>query len=396
MTRVLRGVTAGALCLAIACGGGEPTQPDPPVPPAPAPPPPPPPPPAPPQVLFDAPIVGVPGQDVWYGAYRDQGGRDYTCGIKFYRDHQGVDILLRNFQVQDSGVTVIAAAPGTVTTAIDGLFDRSTVNGSGGFGNHVVVNHGSVTSTYGHMKSGSVAVTSGQEVQSGTQLGRVGSSGNSNWPHLHFEVREGGSAVDPFTGSCNFSPSMWRTQLPYQDTFQVTDAGLTDLTSVSFATLLERPTDVGSLRDDLASAFFWLNFANLRADNYEFRLRDPSGQLLLSLGGGRITTFSVLFLGWRFPVSGVLTDHGIHTLEFWQAPIGSIGLRLDRSLTFTLVPAPVPGPHAKISTIPSQGMVEIWEAGRDGLATVSSAPASGVATRAGSQSGRRTPRAPPR
>src|SRR5688572_31450082 len=57
---------------------------------------------------FASPIVGRPLEEVFYGAYLDQGGRDYNCGGKYYARHRGTDILLRNFRVQDSGVTVVA------------------------------------------------------------------------------------------------------------------------------------------------------------------------------------------------------------------------------------------------------------------------------------------------
>jgi murein DD-endopeptidase MepM/ murein hydrolase activator NlpD len=67
---------------------------------------------------------------------------------------------------------------------------------AGGYGNLVSIAHGSgVRSLYGHLSS--VAVTRGEEVDTGTFLGRVGSTGFSTGPHLHFEIRVRGAAVDP-------------------------------------------------------------------------------------------------------------------------------------------------------------------------------------------------------
>lgn len=70
------------------------------------------------------------------------------------------------------------------------------VEHTGGLGNHVVVDHGSgVTSVYGHMNS--IAVSVGQEVDTTTTLGYEGTTGVSTGPHLHFEIRINGQAVDP-------------------------------------------------------------------------------------------------------------------------------------------------------------------------------------------------------
>jgi murein DD-endopeptidase MepM/ murein hydrolase activator NlpD len=65
-----------------------------------------------------------------------------------------------------------------------------------GYGNLVEVAHGGgVISMYAHLSSFSVRV--GQFVSTGTRVGRVGSTGEATGPHLHFEVRVRGAAVDP-------------------------------------------------------------------------------------------------------------------------------------------------------------------------------------------------------
>ncbi len=99
-----------------------------------------------------------------------------------------------NYAGGDLGKPVVAAAAGTVITVVVGQSKR-------GYGQYVVVDHGnSESSLYAHLDS--VLVTLGQVVQTGTQLGTVGDTGNSSGPHLHFEERVGGAIVDAwFHGS---------------------------------------------------------------------------------------------------------------------------------------------------------------------------------------------------
>ena len=94
--------------------------------------------------------------------------------------HTGTDIGANN------GDPIIAAAGGTVSFA--------GVNS--GYGNCVIINHGDGISTlYAHMSS--ISVSEGDSVVQGDMIGRVGSTGNSTGPHLHFEIMLGGTPVDP-------------------------------------------------------------------------------------------------------------------------------------------------------------------------------------------------------
>ena len=93
--------------------------------------------------------------------------------------HSGVDLAAA------IGTPVYATAAGVVHI----LFSAS------GFGLHVVIDHGSISSLYGHLSS--VAVADGAYVVAGQVIGAVGSSGNSTGPHLHFEIDRGGVAEDP-------------------------------------------------------------------------------------------------------------------------------------------------------------------------------------------------------
>jgi murein DD-endopeptidase MepM/ murein hydrolase activator NlpD len=104
-------------------------------------------------------------------------------GVRGSRFHAGVDLLA------SAGTAVLAAAPGRVTWA-----HRK----AGGWGLLVIIRHqAGVRTLYAHLES--VAVHVGDWVAGGTELGRVGATGDATGPHLHFEVRVKGAAVDPLT-----------------------------------------------------------------------------------------------------------------------------------------------------------------------------------------------------
>lgn len=101
-------------------------------------------------------------------------------GMRWGRMHEGIDIGCAY------GTPNRAAAAGTVIYA----------GWLGGYGNLVVVDHGNGLSTaYAHASS--ILVRVGQTVSQGETVSLVGSTGNSSGPHLHFEVRANGTAVDP-------------------------------------------------------------------------------------------------------------------------------------------------------------------------------------------------------
>ena len=94
--------------------------------------------------------------------------------------HPGVDL------VQSYGSEIKATALGRVIHA----------GPMGGYGNAVDIDHGNgIVTRYGHMAE--VLASEGQTVKAGDVIGRVGSTGRSTGPHLHYEVRVDGEPVDP-------------------------------------------------------------------------------------------------------------------------------------------------------------------------------------------------------
>lgn len=94
--------------------------------------------------------------------------------------HTGIDIGA------GYGLNIVAAADGVVTLAAT----------NGGYGKCIVINHGSgITTLYGHCSS--LLVSKGATVTKGQVIAKVGSTGVSTGPHLHFEVRINGGTTDP-------------------------------------------------------------------------------------------------------------------------------------------------------------------------------------------------------
>ena len=102
-------------------------------------------------------------------------------GMRGGRPHHGLDFPA------PTGTAVTAGGVGVVRSAGWNAF---------GYGNVVVVSHRlGFESWYAHLSS--IAVVPGQTVSGGVLVGRVGSTGQSTGPHLHFEVRQNGTPVDP-------------------------------------------------------------------------------------------------------------------------------------------------------------------------------------------------------
>ncbi|MEO5338130.1 MAG: M23 family metallopeptidase [Magnetospirillum sp. WYHS-4] len=159
------------------------------------------------------PLACTPGEDCWIVNHVDHDPsplfRDYACGTAGYDGHKGVDFAIRDKETMRLGVPVLAAAPGVVSGARDGMKDGE-FQGAGGpeavkgkeCGNGVNVAHADGWSTvYCHLLRNSVKVKKGDKVEAGTPLGLVGLSGQTEFPHVHLQAMKGKEIVDPFRGA---------------------------------------------------------------------------------------------------------------------------------------------------------------------------------------------------
>lgn len=145
-----------------------------------------------------------------------------------YHPTGGARALLFGTRTRDShgwGEPILAPLDGEVVVASDGVTERERIHvvrelahvmwNSLTFrptreglrrlvGNHVILRHGDDYTAYAHMTTGSVAVRAGQAVRVGDVLGRVGHTGNSTAPHLHFQMMDGPDPVTARGVPCAF------------------------------------------------------------------------------------------------------------------------------------------------------------------------------------------------
>jgi hypothetical protein len=156
---------------------------------------------------FVLPIACRPGIDCFVQNYVDHdpgpAARDGFGGARTYDGHDGTDIRLPTMTAARAGVAVLAAAAGVVRATRDGVPDDGRADAAAiagrECGNGVVITHtGDWQTQYCHLARGSIGVTQGQNVLPGQPIGRVGLSGNTEFPHLHFTARFRNAPVDPF------------------------------------------------------------------------------------------------------------------------------------------------------------------------------------------------------
>lgn len=239
------------------------------------------------------------GQDCWVAHHLDHDPvknsySDFACGNLTYDGHDGTDIAIRDRNQQ---MDVVAAADGVVLNERNDQRDHD-----GGMynteptrlmhtecGNAVVLGHGNGWRTiYCHMKRGSVTVQKGQQVAKGDKLGEVGQSGLADFPHLHFGVMKGDTAIDPytgdavgeFTGACGTGAGtpLWDRDIPY-DPVELYASGFSE----EKPDLDAKSRDTSSPETAPATAhvlYFWfLGYGGTEGDRIRMQVTDPEGRI---------------------------------------------------------------------------------------------------------------------
>lgn len=245
--------------------------------------------------------------------------RDYRCGLQTYDTHNGVDIRVPDMAAQRRGVAVLAAAPGRVARLRDGVTDIS-IKAPGApsvanaeCGNGVVVDHGGGWETqYCHLAKGSIGVKVGDAVAAGAPLARVGLSGNTEFPHLHFTVRQNGQIVDPFApdarAACGPQPGLWRADAAAKMSYRagaVLNAGFTD------GQITMEQLEAGGLRPATSASPILVAYARgialLPGDEVELEVKGPDGATLARSRGKPLQSWraqDMIYVGKRRPATG--------------------------------------------------------------------------------------------
>lgn len=177
------------------------------------------------------PVDCILGNDCYIQNYMDRAPgpevRDIGCGPLSYNGHKGTDVALPSIKAFEKGVAVRAAAAGTVRGSRNGMLD--ILQGSQNApdvsdrecGNGVAIQQDDgLVALYCHMKQGSVTVSTGQTVVAGDFLGQIGLSGHTMFPHLHFELVQDETPIDPFApdtewSGCAPQKALWKHSVSY-------------------------------------------------------------------------------------------------------------------------------------------------------------------------------------
>jgi len=259
---------------------------------------------------------------------------DWECSPQFtYDTHRGTDIMAYNFRLMDQGVSILAAADGTVTWTQTGYFDRNYWTPYVGLPNGINIRHPDGSdSQYFHLRQHSVSVQVGDVVEAGQVIGYMGSSGSSPNPHLHFELWQGGVSQNPNSGPCNSSPSLWIESFEYPGSVDLTildwdlflDFNLTGVESNNFIgdkRLKNRAFRPLTISKDLSQIGVWVQFQGLVGATYVVRVIDNEGNEFARTGKGVAFSRSVQWHALYFDFSSAST---------MESPEGSWSIEIIR------------------------------------------------------------------
>jgi len=221
--------------------------------------------------------------------------KDYMCGTLTYDKHNGTDFRVNSLAAQRAGVDIIAPADGRVLRTRDGTPDVSVREGGNESvrdrecGNGLVIAHaGDWETQYCHLAQGSLVVKPGQSVIAGQKLGRVGLSGSTEFPHLHFTVRHQGNVRDPFAhdaavGSCGAGRPLWEPSLHAKLAYKqrtVLNSGFTTGAVTMESIEIGETVEPVPAEDPPAIVAFVRAIGLKVGDVQSLRVRNPAGEVI--------------------------------------------------------------------------------------------------------------------
>jgi hypothetical protein len=221
-------------------------------------------------------------RDLWVNNFVDldpsSGLLDWDCSAYTYNGHQGSDALIRTFGEQLIGVPVLSALDGVVIDSHDGEDDMNT-EWLGQPSNYVIIDHGDGRIVYyWHLKKWSVAVTPPDVVTAGQQIGLAASSGNSNYPHLHFETWDGPTLIEPWAGPCRPGDSHWVDQIPIDRSLYLYDFGITYEDMNNYPGIPHEFPRSGQIGLNNQRVYIWILLLNLPAGStWQYKFQRPNG-----------------------------------------------------------------------------------------------------------------------
>jgi hypothetical protein len=263
----------------------------------------------------------------------------------------------------DLGVPIFALDHGVVVASQDGNPDRNVCSSRCSPANFVVVDHGHGRIVmYWHMKRTSVAVSVGDPVTPGQQLGLTGSSGFTTWPHLHLEFVRSGTLEEPFTGPCNPGESGWVNQPAVAASVRVLDF------TTSYQPISTSPSQPYSHSGQIArtdTLYLSYTLVGLPANSTRrIRLYRPAGTVGYDSGTTNFGNTSLVTANLWAHTLPILFNGANNVLGTWRVKIDINGvqlidapfeLRAARTTDFNRAPSPVTA--AFEPALPAQGGV---------------------------------------
>ncbi|MGP1308635.1 MAG: peptidoglycan DD-metalloendopeptidase family protein [Phycisphaerales bacterium] len=289
---------------------------------------------------------------------------DWDCGGVTYNGHGGHDVVVRSFAEQEVGVPVYAALDGMVIATADGNPDMNT-SWNGQPANFVVISHSDGVVSYSfHLKNGSVSVVNGEQVRAGQQIGLTASSGVSTYPHIHFEVRQFGSVMEPSAGACRSGASLWTHQAPTSSALTVFDAGITDQGLAPHPGPPWMLPRTGQIEHGDAQFTLWIMANRLPAGStWQLRVYRPDGSIA-SNGAGVFNNpaYNWSWWWWSRPTSIMLGQTGTARAELTLN--GGAPVVLEFEVTSTGAPAINRDPSGVAASLVPAGALSMrspWE-----------------------------------